>query len=130
GVASAKNVAFGFTDVSHGCRITAPRPKIAFTIAAVLPHVPLAPRRYVPRLVVIVSDPQPAICQDFAVRCQRASSVQHLSETVFASVQARILARPLFDPLNKRDRLSHGHRISWIMTVLFEIQNEQYSRFR
>ena len=130
GVATAKNVAFSSSDVSHGCGKTAPGSQIAFAIAAVLPHVPTAPGRCMPRFGMIVSDPEPAICEDFAMRAGSASSIQHLSETVFTPVQTRILAGLLFDPFNESDRLGHAHRTSWIMTVFFEIQNEQHTRSR
>src|SRR2546430_3566573 len=47
---------------------------------------------------------------------------------IFTAVQTRILACTLFDALNERDRLGHAHCASWIMTVFFEIQNEQHTR--
>src|SRR5580765_2308251 len=68
GAAAAKNVAFSFSDVGHRFRKHAPRSQIAFTIATVLPHMPGVPRRCVPRFRMVVSYPQPAICQCLAVR--------------------------------------------------------------
>src|SRR6266404_3712077 len=66
-VVAAKNVAFSFSNVGYRFRKQAPRSQIAFTIATVLPHTPGAPGPCVPRLGMIVSDPQPAIRQCLAV---------------------------------------------------------------
>src|SRR5436190_8603678 len=67
GVVAAKNVAFSFSNVGYRFRKLAPRSQIAFTIATVLPHTPGPPGRCIPRLGIIVSDPQPAIRQCLAV---------------------------------------------------------------
>src|SRR5437879_6859804 len=67
GVVAAKNVAFSFSNVGYRLRKRTPRSQPAFTIATVLPHTPGAPGRCVPRLGMVVSDPQPAIRQCLAV---------------------------------------------------------------
>src|SRR5438067_11436115 len=46
---------------------------------------------------------------------------------MFTAVQTWILAGAFFDALNERDCLGHAHRAPWIMTVFFEIQDEQHT---
>src|SRR3954447_8082975 len=127
GVVALENVAFSFSNIGYRFRKQAPRSQIAFTIAAVLPHVPGTPGRRVPRLSMIVSDPQPAIRQGLAVCCGGPWPVKHLPQTIFTAVKTWIFACSLFDALNECDCLGYAHRASGIVTVFFEIQHEQHT---
>ena len=74
---------------------------------------------------MIVRDPEPALSQHGLVRRADATSIHNGAETILAAVNARILSRALFDPLNKTRRLIDPHGAARIMPVLFEIEHEK-----
>jgi hypothetical protein len=47
---------------------------------------------------------------------------------IFAGINARIYAGALANPLDKSNRLIDPHRASGIMTILFEIKDQQDAR--
>ena len=56
-VVAAENISLGFAHVRDADRKGAAWSQSAFTVAGVLPQVPMAPRRSASRFVVIISDP-------------------------------------------------------------------------
>src|SRR5438128_11267606 len=57
GVVAAKNVAFSFSNVGYRFRKQTPRSQIAFTIATLLPHTPVALGRSALRSVTVARHP-------------------------------------------------------------------------
>src|SRR2546421_4147715 len=74
---------------------------------------------------MVVRDPEPAVSQHGLVRRADATSIHNGAETILAAINARILSRALFDPLDKTRRLIDPHGAARIMPVLFEIEHKQ-----
>ena len=129
-IVAAKNISFGSSQIRDAGWIRVAWTQTAFTVASVLPKVPASPWRSISRLVVIIGDPKPAIGNHAAMGGGRAAPVQHLAQTKFAAVNPGIFSGALFDSLDERSRLGRAHRATRIMTVLFEIEHEQYTRPR
>src|SRR5581483_3238794 len=107
GVVAVENVALGFAHVCDTDRESAARTQPAFSVAGILPKMPLSERRDPTRLRVIIGDPKPAVGKDSALRAGRAG--ESLAQTIFAPVNARIFSGPLLDSLTKGDGLRNGH---------------------
>ena len=61
GGAAAENVAFGLWNIGHAFRESGTGAKTTFSVASVLPEMPITPRRGRARFIMIIGNPQPAV---------------------------------------------------------------------